>query len=332
MTHCKCAFTDADGTFVPGEACAIHPDVKPQREAPSSNERLMLREDGKPYSPDMELSWKTFLGNRGTMSPDFWEVARIAYIAAWHASLTYAKRYDDETSGGIESVAHPTTGERVMIEIDCPDVAIDARWVVGHWCGADWWTGIPGRWIKIEDGWRVLRWRDIPQINAVEPSGPVAVADGFEEMLRVEITSDTPEKVERFRKELCNLILDAPAAGNHDVMVTVHRGDSVPVFETHRSPKELSLAPGTEVVLVGTGTLFAQEGWTIESIDEPRVMKYRVRHSNGSLVDVLAECVRPAKATAPPALKRYALSVGGMVPHAEGPWVRYSENGEDRTP
>jgi len=75
-----------------------------------------------------------------------------------------------ETSGRIETVARPTTGQRVMIEIDCPDAAIDARWVVGHWCGADWWTGIPGRWIKIEDGWRVLRWRDFPQMNAVEPT------------------------------------------------------------------------------------------------------------------------------------------------------------------
>ncbi len=68
---------------------------------PTSNERLMLREDGKPYSPDMELSWKTFLGNRGAMSPDFWEVARIAYIAAWHASLTYAKRRADETTARL---------------------------------------------------------------------------------------------------------------------------------------------------------------------------------------------------------------------------------------
>ena len=70
--------------------------IRPQ-ESVSSNERLMLREDGKPYSPDMELSWQTFLGNRGAMSPEFFEVARIAYIAAWHASLTYAKRRADET-------------------------------------------------------------------------------------------------------------------------------------------------------------------------------------------------------------------------------------------
>jgi hypothetical protein len=44
MTHCKCAFIDADGTFVPGEACAIHPNVKPQREAPSSKNQLIAIE------------------------------------------------------------------------------------------------------------------------------------------------------------------------------------------------------------------------------------------------------------------------------------------------
>jgi hypothetical protein len=29
--YCKCAFTDPDGTFVPGEACAVHPTVVPYR-------------------------------------------------------------------------------------------------------------------------------------------------------------------------------------------------------------------------------------------------------------------------------------------------------------
>lgn len=76
--------------------------------------------------------------------------------------------------------------------------------------------------------------------SRVETTDPTAVADGVEEVLRVEITSDTPEKIDRFRKELCNLILDAPSAGDHDVMVTIHRGDSVPVFETNRSPVEPS--------------------------------------------------------------------------------------------
>jgi hypothetical protein len=32
--YCKCAFTDPDGTFNPGEACPVHPDVIPQRESP----------------------------------------------------------------------------------------------------------------------------------------------------------------------------------------------------------------------------------------------------------------------------------------------------------
>jgi hypothetical protein len=84
-----------------------------------------------------------------------------------------------------------------------------------------------------------LLWRqDRIKQRPMEPKGPVPVGDAFEEVLRVEIASDSPEKVERFRKELANLILDAPAAGNHDVMVTVHAGDSLPVFETNRKPKE----------------------------------------------------------------------------------------------
>lgn len=35
--YCKCAFTDPDGTFVPGEACQVHPGVVPRREALTSN-------------------------------------------------------------------------------------------------------------------------------------------------------------------------------------------------------------------------------------------------------------------------------------------------------
>jgi hypothetical protein len=35
--YCKCAFTDPDGTFVPGEACQVHLEVVPQREALTSN-------------------------------------------------------------------------------------------------------------------------------------------------------------------------------------------------------------------------------------------------------------------------------------------------------
>jgi len=81
---------------------------------------------------------------------------------------------------------------------------------------------------------------DILMSLPVETSGPIAVADAFEEVLRVEIASDTPEKVEKFRVALCDLIFDAPAAGNHDVMVTIHKGDSIPVFETNRSPVEPS--------------------------------------------------------------------------------------------
>lgn len=64
--------------------------------------------------------------------------------------------------------------------------------------------------------------------------GPVPVTDGFQETLRVEIFSDTPHEVEQFRKQLCDLILDAPVGINHDVMVTIYRGDTIPVYETNR--------------------------------------------------------------------------------------------------
>ena len=52
------------------------------------------------------------------------------------------------------------------------------------------------------------------------------------------------------------------------------------------------LPPGTKVRL--TGPLFPgspRTGWVIENVDEPRELKYRVRHPSGSLCDVLAECV-----------------------------------------
>jgi hypothetical protein len=52
------------------------------------------------------------------------------------------------------------------------------------------------------------------------PSGVYALADGFECALRVEITSDAPEKVADFRAKLVELILESNA--EDDVMVTVH--------------------------------------------------------------------------------------------------------------
>lgn len=55
-------------------------------EAGHSNERL--------YDPNMELSWQTFLGNRG---PQPWE-AREAFIAAWYASRTYTVNSANETA------------------------------------------------------------------------------------------------------------------------------------------------------------------------------------------------------------------------------------------
>ena len=49
-----------------------------------------------------------------------------------------------------------------------------------------------------------------------------AVADGFEQHLRVEIVSDTPDKIERYRKAICELILAELSAGDHDVIVVIH--------------------------------------------------------------------------------------------------------------
>ncbi len=51
-------------------------------------------------------------------------------------------------------------------------------------------------------------------------------ADCVESVLRVEIVSDTKEKVQAFRRELINLILDAPAASHADVLVMVHDGST----------------------------------------------------------------------------------------------------------
>lgn len=52
------------------------------------------------------------------------------------------------------------------------------------------------------------------------------------------------------------------------------------------------LPPGTEVVI--TGGLWAgcpRDGWVIETRDFPRPLMYRIRHPNGSLIDVLPECI-----------------------------------------
>jgi hypothetical protein len=77
-----------------------------------------------------------------------------------------------------------------------------------------------------------------------------------------------------------------------------------PVYRELRSAVEptAQLSPGTEVTL--TGPLFpgqSSDGWVIENIDEPRELRYRVRHPNGSLVDVPADRVQPKKSTTAPA-------------------------------
>ena len=56
-------------------------------------------------------------------------------------------------------------------------------------------------------------------MSVIEDNYIFPVADGFETALRVEIWSDTPQKVWDARSKLGKLLLDADAG---DVMVTVH--------------------------------------------------------------------------------------------------------------
>lgn len=55
-----------------------------------------------------------------------------------------------------------------------------------------------------------------------EDGNYMEVGDAVEQHLRVEIASDTPAKVEQFRKALCELILSDPFNGKYDVMVSIH--------------------------------------------------------------------------------------------------------------
>jgi hypothetical protein len=47
--YCKCAFTDPDGTFNPGEACPVHPDVVPQREPDTDEYGNPMDGSSQPY-------------------------------------------------------------------------------------------------------------------------------------------------------------------------------------------------------------------------------------------------------------------------------------------
>jgi hypothetical protein len=64
--------------------------------------------------------------------------------------------------------------------------------------------------------------------------------DYAEVVLRVEITSDTLDKVQEFTEFLSNSILETPSAAGADVVVTIHREGQLPVFETNRSPLKAS--------------------------------------------------------------------------------------------
>lgn len=49
---------------------------------------------------------------------------------------------------------------------------------------------------------------------------------------------------------------------------------------------------GTKVLLLGSLLPgMPNDGWVVENIDEPRPLKYRIRHANGSLIDVLPELI-----------------------------------------
>lgn len=57
------------------------------------------------------------------------------------------------------------------------------------------------------------------------------------------------------------------------------------------------LATGTSVKLLRSVLGCPVDGWVIENIDEPRELKYRIRHPNGGLLDVLPELVSPVTAS-----------------------------------
>lgn len=65
----------------------------------------LLDEHGRPYHPDMQLSWQTYLGNRGPQTPD----VLCAYIAAWYAGR--ADRHAHETRTG-----DPETMRKLLVE------------------------------------------------------------------------------------------------------------------------------------------------------------------------------------------------------------------------
>jgi len=48
------------------------------------------------------------------------------------------------------------------------------------------------------------------------------VGDTFEQHLRIEIVSDTPDRVEAYREALCELLLSDPFNGKYDVMIMIH--------------------------------------------------------------------------------------------------------------
>jgi hypothetical protein len=72
------------------------------------------------------------------------------------------------------------------------------------------------------DAWEAFQyaWSFREELNAVETFAPPSdVADGYETVLQVDITSDTPDKVHRCCMDIQALMLNLPA--KHDVMVTV---------------------------------------------------------------------------------------------------------------
>ena len=63
-----------------------------------------------PSNERLELSWRTFLMNRGAMSESYYEVARIAFVAAWHAGesesttrLTQAEAQNERLQTELQS-------------------------------------------------------------------------------------------------------------------------------------------------------------------------------------------------------------------------------------
>lgn len=102
-------------------------------------------------------------------------------------------------------------------------------------------------------------------------------------------------------------VTDAPFAGYcvKDKWFVAPTGDSysgllepthwmpLPPGPSEKTKARDPFPPGTKVLLNNAGFSMdlPRDGWVIETVDDPRPLKYRIRHPNGTLVDVLPELI-----------------------------------------